>query len=212
MQGINTLWGSFEVKNVRLAKTQMKQFSLINFENHENIGLFDEWAEKFRQLPLYYMTFHGSHDIDVVLEAMLHSVYVHDIGHVIIDNMQFMMGSFNFGADKFTKQDLIIEKFRKFATLHNVHITLVIHPRKDDVELLSTNSIFGGAKATQEADNVILLQTENVFQSKQKKFIQIAKNRFSGDLGSYPLFFNKETLTFNKETYLRDAKKREKER
>lgn len=48
----------------------------------------------------------------------------------------------------------IIQKLRKFATLHNVHLTLVIHPRKEDIgENLTTNSIYGGAKATQEADN-----------------------------------------------------------
>jgi twinkle protein len=48
----------------------------------------------------------------------------------------------------------IIEKLRKFATLHNIHLTLVIHPRKEELnEMLTTNSIFGGAKATQEADN-----------------------------------------------------------
>jgi len=37
-------------------------------------------------------------------------------------------------------------------------VSLVIHPRKEDEEVLTTNSIFGGAKATQEADNVLLLQ------------------------------------------------------
>jgi twinkle protein len=48
----------------------------------------------------------------------------------------------------------IIQKLRKFATLHNVHLTLVIHPRKEENdESLTNNSIFGGAKATQEADN-----------------------------------------------------------
>lgn len=48
----------------------------------------------------------------------------------------------------------IIQKLRKFATVHNVHLTLVIHPRKEDNDdFLTTNSIFGGAKATQEADN-----------------------------------------------------------
>lgn len=47
---------------------------------------------------------------------------------------------------------------RRFATAHNCHVTLVIHPRKETEEILTTNSIFGGAKATQEADNVLLLQ------------------------------------------------------
>jgi twinkle protein len=43
----------------------------------------------------------------------------------------------------------VIEKFRKIATNHDVHISLVIHPRKiDENEDLSLSSVFGSAKAT----------------------------------------------------------------
>lgn len=56
-------------------------------------------------------------------------------------------------------QDVALDKFRKFATEQNVHITLVIHPRKEDEgHKLTTSSIFGSAKATQEADLVMILQ------------------------------------------------------
>ena len=62
---------------------------------------------------------------------MSHAVYVHDIAHVIVDNLQFMMGSDSYQAvDRFLKQDQIISLFRKFATNMNCHVTLVIHPRK----------------------------------------------------------------------------------
>lgn len=67
-----------------------------------------------------------------ILQAVEHSQYVHDIQHVIIDNLQFMMGTSqdprNF--DKYWKQDEIISSFRTFATRRNCHVTLVIHPRK----------------------------------------------------------------------------------
>ncbi|TRY62956.1 hypothetical protein TCAL_13733, partial [Tigriopus californicus] len=169
-QGVNTLWGSFEVKNTRLAKMQLKQFSAINLEDH--LDQFDPWADRFQRLPMYYLAFHGSQKVDLVLDAMGHAVYIYDISHVIIDNIQFMMGMSAKGVDRFYTQDLIIERFRKFATLHNVHVTLVIHPRKENEDHLSTNSIFGGAKATQEADNVILLQEETVNPKIKRKFIQ----------------------------------------
>lgn len=56
-------------------------------------------------------------------------------------------------------QDVALDKFRKFATEKNVHVTLVIHPRKEDEgHKLTTSSIFGSAKATQEADLVVILQ------------------------------------------------------
>jgi twinkle protein len=63
---------------------------------------------------------------------MSHAVYVHDISHVIIDNLQFMMGTSNENSslDRYHRQDQIIGSFRRFATDNNVHVTLVIHPRK----------------------------------------------------------------------------------
>jgi twinkle protein len=197
MQGVNTLWGSFEVGNVRLLRTMMKQFSLVDLE--EDLSQFDHWADKFSKLPLYFTTFHGAHDVAKVMDTMSHAVYVHDIRHIIIDNMQFMMGSGGGAAfDKFLHQDQVIQKFRKFATTQDCHVTLVIHPRKED-EALTVHSIYGGAKATQEADNVLLLQDEFVQNSFQKKkYIQIVKNRFSGDLGILPLNFVKPLLSFSK--------------
>jgi twinkle protein len=46
--------------------------------------------------------------------------------------------------------------------------------RKEQDEVLTTDSIFGGAKATQEADNVLLLQEEKSPSSFfKKKYIQV---------------------------------------
>jgi len=197
MQGVSTLWGSFEVKNVRLVKMMLKQFGLVNLEEH--LEEFDKVAEKFLKLPLFFTTFHGTEEVETVLDAMSHAVYVHDIAHVIIDNIQFMVGSGGGGMDKYTKQDQCIEQFRKFATLHNVHVTLVIHPRKDMEEKLSIHSIFGGGKATQEADNVLLLQEESDEGSfLKRKSLDVVKNRYAGDLGMMPLQFTKPVLSFSK--------------
>ena len=49
--------------------------------------------------------------------------------------MQFMISRGNAKGgnwEKFDVQDIAIEKFRKFATQQNVHLTLVVHPRKED--------------------------------------------------------------------------------
>ena len=64
-QNIKTLWGSFEVKNTRLVKMQMKQYSGINLE--ENLEEFDKWASKFQKLPFYYLTFHGAQEVILVV-------------------------------------------------------------------------------------------------------------------------------------------------
>ena len=78
------------------------------------------------------------------------------------------------------------------ATLKNVHISLVIHPRKQEEDAPLTHaSVFGTAKATQEADNLIILQ-----KGKVNKYIEVKKNRFDGELGNIPLRFEKESNKF----------------
>lgn len=47
---------------------------------------------------------------------------------------------------------------RQLATEKNVHITVVIHPKKvEDDNNLNVGSIYGTSKVTQEADNVLIL-------------------------------------------------------
>ncbi|XP_063817978.1 twinkle mtDNA helicase isoform X2 [Pseudophryne corroboree] len=196
MQGTNTMWGSFELNNVRLAKVMLTQFSLQRLE--EQLDKYDEWADKFEELPLYFMTFHGQQNIKSVLDTMQHAVYMYDINHVIIDNLQFMMGQEHLLSDKFAVQDYIVGAFRKFATESSCHVTLVIHPRKeDDDKELQTSSIFGSAKASQEADNVLILQDRKLSSGPGKRHLQVSKNRFDGDVGVFGLEFNKSTLTFS---------------
>ena len=128
---------------------------------------------------------------------MDYAVYVNDVEHIILDNMQFMVSLKNLGGrstfDKFDVQDLAIEKFRKFATDRNVHVTLVAHPRKEmENSLLTMTSIYGSAKATQEADTVLILQNNG-----QKKFMEVKKNRFNGALGASPLHFDRRSCRYS---------------
>ncbi|XP_072312445.1 twinkle mtDNA helicase [Eucyclogobius newberryi] len=196
MHGVNTLWGSFEINNVRLAKIMLTQFAMQRLE--DNLEQYDYWADKFEELPLYFMTFHGQQNIKAVLDTMQHAVYLYDINHVIIDNLQFMMGQENLTLDKFAVQDQIIAAFRRFATNSSCHVTLIIHPRKEeDDRELQTASIFGSAKASQEADNVLILQEKKLVTCPGRRSLQVTKNRFDGDVGIFPLDFIKSSLTFS---------------
>ncbi|EHH64954.1 twinkle mtDNA helicase isoform X1 [Macaca thibetana thibetana] len=195
-QGVNTLWGSFEISNVRLARVMLTQFAEGRLE--DQLDKYDHWADRFEDLPLYFMTFHGQQSIRTVIDTMQHAVYVYDICHVVIDNLQFMMGHEQLSTDRIAAQDYIVGVFRKFATDNNCHVTLVIHPRKeDDDKELQTASIFGSAKASQEADNVLILQDRKLVTGPGKRYLQVSKNRFDGDVGVFPLEFNKNSLTFS---------------
>lgn len=178
MQGVNTLWGSFEIRNARLARTMLQQLAGVPLD--ENLQNFDSYADIFEKLPIYFMTFHGQQGIDVVMEAVEHATYVHDIAHVIIDNVQFMMGMSEQSKhlDRYWRQDMIVSQFRSFATKSNCHVTLVIHPRKERVEEeLTTASIFGGAKASQEADNILIIQDKRLTSVRGKKYLQVIINK-----------------------------------
>jgi twinkle protein len=194
-QGVPTLWGSFEITNVRLVKKLIQQYANKNLE--KNLDDFAGAAERFSQLPLYFMRYHGGTDIDAVLDAMEYAVYVHDVEHVILDNLQFMTPSNQMkGFDKFDILDTAVARLRKFATYRNIHISLIIHPRKeDDGTPLSTASVFGSAKATQEADNVVIVQ-----RGKTYRYLDITKNRFSGDTGKVPYSFDPESLKYTELT------------
>uniref|UniRef100_A0A4W3GV35 Twinkle protein, mitochondrial-like n=1 Tax=Callorhinchus milii TaxID=7868 RepID=A0A4W3GV35_CALMI len=123
----------------------LTQFARQRLE--EQLEEYDEWADRFEDLPLFFMTFHGHQNIKTVMDTMQHAVYMYDISHIVIDNLQFMMGQEYLSVDKFSAQDFMIGTFRKFATVNNCHVTLVIHPRKEDDEKeLQTASIFGTAK------------------------------------------------------------------
>lgn len=83
-------------------------------------------------------------------------------------------------------------KLREISIKFNVHIAIVIHPRKtEDGEDIGIHSIYGTSKATQEADNIWIIQNRDGY-----KLFDIKKNRYDGELGRIPLGFNRETKKF----------------
>ncbi|CAG8446891.1 13009_t:CDS:2 [Dentiscutata heterogama] len=204
--GVSTLWGSFEISNVRLAKKMLTQF--VGEDLSKNPGEFMNWAQKFQQLPMYFLKFFGSTEVSTVIDAMNHAIYAFDVQHIIIDNLQFMISEQGRFTDRWELQDRTISAFRKFATEKNVHITMVVHPKKDNRELLDMSSIFGSAKISQEADNVIILQKIES-EDGDERYLHIKKNRFDGTLGAIPIEFIPDSLKIQQ---LRKPRSREVDR
>lgn len=67
MQNVNTLWGSFEIRNVRLAKIMLQQFSCAPLEL--DASKFGRVADEFEKLPMYFLTFHGQQSLKTVLDV-----------------------------------------------------------------------------------------------------------------------------------------------
>ena len=86
-QGINVLWGSFEIKNTRLLHKLLKQFSRDSLPSNSDSNaseLFNALADRFEELPFYFMRFHGGSEVDEVLDAMEYAVYVNDVEHIVL--------------------------------------------------------------------------------------------------------------------------------
>jgi twinkle protein len=67
-QGENVLWGSsLPVSTDKNAREK-----------------FEALADRFENLSLYFMKFHGGSDVDEVLDAMEYAVYVNDVEHIIL--------------------------------------------------------------------------------------------------------------------------------
>ncbi len=190
-QRVPTLWGSFEIKNDKLISLFLMQLARKNLRQAP-VKEIEYYAEMLEKFPLYLLKFHGSQNIDEIMNTMNYAVYNFDIQNIVLDNLQFMVGSPTSGKhlNKFDYQDEIIQKMRKFATEKNIHLTLVIHPKKTD-EALKISSIFGTAKASQEADNIYIIQAY-----KGIRIIEIAKNRFDGATGKVALAFDHEACRY----------------
>jgi hypothetical protein len=183
--GVPTLWCSFELKNEVLLSSMLNQFAGTDLQKEP--AKFDYYADQFENIPLYFQTYFGSTHVDDVTTMIDYAIYTHDIGHVVIDNLQFMLSGQGRGIERFEMQDDVIAKLRKLATAKNIHITLVIHPRKgEDNQDLNVSSVFGTAKSTQEADNVLILQLRDKY-----RVIDIKKNRYDGEIGKSSLWFDR---------------------
>lgn len=192
MQGVQTLWGSFEIRNSRLGLVmaqQMANSSLIDVNAKYIQSELAGVSEKLSKLPLYFLDFFGSTDMAIILNNMVEAVKTKNVQHILLDNLQFILSEQHmYRMDKFELADKTISALRSFCNIFNVHVTLVVHPRKeDDNTLLGISSLSGTAKVSQEADNIIILQS-----NQSGRYLEVKKNRYEGTVGSVKLRFEKE--------------------
>ena len=86
---VPTLWGSFEIKNEVMGTTMLSQFAKLDLTTWTE--LLNKYIEEFDTLPLQFMKFYGATDPEELFATMDYSVYEHDIAHIVLDNLQFMI-------------------------------------------------------------------------------------------------------------------------
>lgn len=182
-QGLSVLWGSFEIKNTRLAQVMLQQVAMkpLVRDSMINEQVWQDATAQLRSLPMSFMNLFGSHSLDTVLGTMeLSMAHKPAPNFIILDNLQFMLsGQSSSPLDKWDLMETAISAIRSFCNAYRVHVILVVHPRKEmDDTPLGLASVSGTAKATQEADNVIILQ-----KIGDQRYLEVKKNRCTGDLG-----------------------------
>lgn len=195
-QGVRTLWGSFEIKSSRLGQIMIHQTSsetipFINddrlIEKKESIKeRLEKVSHSLSSIPLYFMSYFGPTPISDILETMYEAARIQGIQHIVLDNLQFILSDQFNRFDKFELADRALASIREFCNNTSVHVTLVIHPRKeDDNAPLGIASLSGTSKASQEADNIIFIQKLDAGM-----FIDVKKNRYEGTLGRVRIEFD----------------------
>uniref|UniRef100_A0A8C3JGM7 Uncharacterized protein n=1 Tax=Calidris pygmaea TaxID=425635 RepID=A0A8C3JGM7_9CHAR len=109
----------------------LTQFATQRLE--DQLELYDEWADRFEDLPLYFMTFHGQQNIKTVIDTMQHAVYMYDITHVVVDNLQFMMGH----------EHLSVDRYR--CTQSRLHRVVSLNVSREGDSTTSLGSLFQGS-------------------------------------------------------------------
>jgi twinkle protein len=52
---------------------------------------FDQVADQFTDLPLYYMSFHGSNEVNKVLGTITYAVEHYGVSFIVVDTLQFLL-------------------------------------------------------------------------------------------------------------------------
>lgn len=105
----------------------------------------------------------------------------------------------------FAQQDNVIRMFRNFATEKDVHVTVICHPRKTmtssstTLNVLSEYDISGRARAIQESDNILIMQTSLRRNKPREDWLQVMKCRHGLGLGSMTLTFDPTTKTYHQD-------------
>lgn len=78
------------------------------------------------------MNFFGSTNIEKIISTIIYSIEKYNIHMVILDTLQFILSEQAEGYKKFELQDSLMARLREISIKFNVHIAIVIHPRKTE--------------------------------------------------------------------------------
>ncbi|KAL1228459.1 Twinkle mtDNA helicase [Trichinella pseudospiralis] len=179
-QNMVTLWCGLELPSIRVVATMIEQYARYNLStSFDDQQSFDYWYDQLSQLPIYFARLSGFTRLKNLIEAIEYHASAQDVQHVVIDNALLIHDC---SSQTFTE-------LKRFASSKNLHITAIVHPKKEvenPIATISAYSIYSSLIGAYEADNILQITTHiNKNQQQQcelEKYLQIWKNRNVGEL------------------------------
>lgn len=72
-----------------MGTTMLQQYSKLDLTQWTE--LVKKYIEDFSSLPLQFMKYYGSTDPEELFATLDYAVYEHDVAHIVLDNLQFML-------------------------------------------------------------------------------------------------------------------------
>lgn len=160
--------------------------------------LISQWlGDKFLLFDLEHNT---HHDIDQILNQFEYAIRRYGASVFLVDNIMSMDVDPK-ERDYYRAQSDIVQRLSLFCKRRNVHVHLVVHPKKNpksDNEL-DSDDVGGSVNITNRADNVFYLgRTKREIRGKMEDItlLKILKNRDFGAKGEVYLDFDKRARRF----------------
>lgn len=151
--------------------------------------------ERWYRNHIYVYGDDGNDDIEDVIEVMQYAYRRYNVKRFILDNLKTMKTTS--GKDSNAKQGNIMNALRKFVKTFDVHVDLVVHPRKTIKEELEDEDVGGSSDIIDLAHNIIVVQRiykdklddkDDEIYHNNDLILNIKKNREYGDVDKKGFF------------------------
>lgn len=200
-------WYSGELSNSRVRQwleTQMCAGQMLEEVPNKITGFIEKRVptevskvlRKWYENNLFVFGDMGGHNEDDLFQVMTYAYMRYDVRRFILDNMKTVRFATK-TTNKYEQQASFIARCKDFCNKYNVHIDLVVHPRKSNSEEMTDEDVGGTSDIIDLADNVI--ECGKIAYDKVDKFDKTASDRFGIDVTIKDKYMNYLHIIKNRE-------------
>ena len=131
-------------------------------------------------------------EMDDLLSVLTDTIIKRDIKFAVLDNLMTAIEA-NTNEALYRKQSEFVGKLAKIAKAYEVVIVLVAHPRKTiGSREFDNDEVSGSADITNRVD-VVMSYDKDTKRGDNIRILKITKNRLSGKLDSFDLYFSEDS-------------------